>query len=408
MVTFHSDTAPAALDPSLTPAHRLKLGLIINPWAGIGGPAGLKGSDDRELVEQALQQGAERRAAGRAQRCLQQLQRAASETLTILTGSGDMGEDEVRAAGFVPQVLFCVDGPGCAEDTRQAAQALLQAGVDLLLFVGGDGTARDVYAAVGEQLPVLGIPSGVKMHSGVFAISPEGAAEVVLAMMSGELVDLRLQEVRDIDETAFREGVVKSRFFGEMLVPEAGHFVQSTKDGGREVEELVLDDIVDDLQERLEPDTWYLVGAGTTPRALMDALNLPNTLLGVDIVCNEQVLAADVSGPQLEQRLQNFDGRVVIILSVTGGQGSLIGRGNQQLTPAVLRRAGRDNVWVLATKSKIKALNGRPLLMDSNDVQLDKEWSGYIPVITGYHDQILYPLGTHFEERIASEDNTSE
>lgn len=408
MVTFHSDTAPAALDPSNPQVHPLKLGLIINPWAGIGGPAGLKGSDDRELVEQALQQGAERRAAGRAQRCLQQLQRAAPETLTILTGSGDMGEDEVRGAGFVPQVIFHASGPGCAEDTRQAAQALQQAGVDLLLFVGGDGTARDVYAAVGEQLPVLGIPSGVKMHSGVFAISPEGAAEVVLAMMSGELVDLRLQEVRDIDETAFREGVVKSRFFGEMLVPEAGHFVQSTKDGGREVEELVLDDIVDDLQERLEPDTWYLVGAGTTPRALMDALNLPNTLLGVDIVCNEQVLAADVSGPQLEQRLQNFDGRVVIILSVTGGQGSLIGRGNQQLTPAVLRRAGRDNVWVLATKSKIKALNGRPLLMDSNDVQLDKEWSGYIPVITGYHDQILYPLGTHFEERIASEDKTSE
>lgn len=405
MVTFQSaDIAAAAPESSATRVHPLKLGLIINPWAGIGGPAGLKGSDDRELVEQALRNGAERRATGRALRCLQQLHRARREALTILTCSGDMGEHEARAAGFSPQVVFHAPGAGDAEDTRRAARKLQQEGVDLLLFVGGDGTARDVYAAVGEQLPVLGIPSGVKMHSGVFAISPEGAAEVVLSMMVGNLVDLRLQEVRDIDETAFRAGVVKSRFFGQMQVPEAGHFVQSTKDGGREVEELVLDDIAADLQERLEPDTWYLVGAGTTPRALMHALNLPNTLLGVDVVCNGQLIAADASGPELEQLLQGFAGPVVIILSVTGGQGSLIGRGNQQLTPAVLRRAGRDNVWVLATKSKIRALAGRPLLMDSNDVTLDREWRGYIPVITGYHDQILYPLGTHFEERFMAEE----
>lgn len=406
MVTFQSVTAPAAHESSLTQLHPLKLGLIINPWAGIGGPAGLKGSDDRQRVEEALLHGAERRAAGRAQRCLQQLHRATA--LTLFTCGGDMGEDEVRAAGFVPRVVFHAAEPSHADDTRRAALALQQAGVDLLLFVGGDGTARDVCVAVGEQLPVLGIPSGVKMHSGVFAISPEGAAEVVLSMMTGELVDLRLQEVRDIDESAFRDGVVKSRFFGEMQVPEAGHFVQNTKDGGREVEELVLDDITADLQERLEPDVWYLVGAGTTPRALMDALKLPNTLLGVDVVCNGQLLAADVSGHVLERLLQSFDGRVVIILSITGGQGSLIGRGNQQLTPTVLRRAGRDNVWVLATKSKIKALAGRPLLMDSNDVALDREWSGYIPVTTGYRDQILYPLGTHFDENFTAEDKTSE
>ncbi|WP_439133693.1 ATP-NAD kinase family protein [Pseudomaricurvus sp.] len=377
----------------------LTLGLIINPWAGIGGPAGLKGSDDRSLVAQALAEGAERRAAGRAQRCLKQLQQAQGELLTVLTCSGQMGEAEARAAGFCPTVVFtCEDQVSQADDTQQAARLLMQEGVDLLLFVGGDGTARDVCAAVGEQLPVLGIPSGVKMHSGVFAISPEGAAEVVLSMMSGELVDLRLQEVRDIDEAAFREGVVKSRFYGEVQVPECGHFVQSTKDGGREVEELVLDDIAADLRERLEPDVYYLIGAGTTPRALMDELQLPNTLLGIDVICNEEIVAADLSGQQLEGLLQGFDGKVVIILSITGGQGSLIGRGNQQLTPEVLKRVGRDNVWVLATKSKIKTLAGRPLLMDSNDPDLDAAWSGYIPVITGYRDQILYPLGTHFDQ----------
>lgn len=377
----------------------LTLGLIVNPWAGIGGPAGLKGSDDRALVEQALAGGAERRAAGRAQRCLKQLHLTRGDMLTVLTCGGVMGEDEVRAAGFDPQVVFtCNETDSLASDTQQAARLLMEAGVDLLLFVGGDGTARDICAAVGENLPVLGIPSGVKMHSGVFAISPEGAAEVVLSMMSGDLVDLRLQEVRDIDESAFREGVVKSRFYGEMQVPECGHFVQSTKDGGREVEELVLDDIAADLRERLESDVYYLVGAGTTPRALMEELQLPNTLLGIDVICNEELVTADLSGPQLEALLEGFEGKVVIILSITGGQGSLIGRGNQQLTPNVLKRVGRENVWVLATKSKIKALEGRPLLMDSNDLQLDEDWRGYIPVITGYHDQILYPLGTHFED----------
>ncbi|MBU3070809.1 ATP-NAD kinase family protein [Aestuariicella sp. G3-2] len=377
----------------------LTLGLIVNPWSGIGGPAGLKGSDDRALVEQALAGGAERRASGRAQRCLKQLHLTGGDMLTVLTCGGSMGEDEVRAAGFDPQVVFsCSETDSLATDTQHAARLLMEAGVDLLLFVGGDGTARDICAAVGENLPVLGIPSGVKMHSGVFAISPEGAAEVVLSMMSGDLVDLRLQEVRDIDESAFRQGVVKSRFYGEMQVPECGHFVQSTKDGGREVEELVLDDIAADLRERLEPDVYYLVGAGTTPRALMDELQLPNTLLGIDVICNEALVAADLSGQQLEALLQDFEGQVVIILSITGGQGSLIGRGNQQLTPNVLMRAGRENVWVLATKSKIKALSGRPLLMDSNDLELDKAWRGYIPVITGYHDQILYPLGTHFED----------
>lgn len=386
----------------------LTLGLIVNPWAGIGGPVGLKGSDNRELVAEALGNGAERRAAGRAQRCLKQLHQVQGEKLTVLTCSGQMGEREARAAGFNPQVHFsCDDAASQAADTQQAARALMKAGVDLLLFVGGDGTARDVCAAVGENLPVLGIPSGVKMHSGVFAISPEGAAQVVLSMMSGELVDLRLQQVRDIDEAALRQGVVNSRFYGEMQVPECGHFVQTTKDGGREVEELVLDDIAADLRERLEPDAYYLVGAGTTPRALMDELKLPNTLLGVDVVCNEEVVAADVSGQQLEALLQNFEGKVVIILSITGGQGSLIGRGNQQLTPQVLKRAGRDNVWVLATKSKIRALGGRPLLMDSNDMALDADWKGYIPVITGYHDQILYPLGTHFEPLDSAEERPS-
>ena len=374
-------------------SNRLRLGLVVNPMAGIGGPAGLKGSDDRALVDEALEQGAEKRAAARVVRCLERLMELSPNAVHLVTADGVMGQEYAEAASIPAQVVY---GPGestSAEDTRNAVTALIGAGIDLLLFVGGDGTARDVCAVIEDRVPVLGIPSGVKMHSGVFAISPEAAAEVVNAAVHGNLVDLRLQEVRDIDETAFREGVVKSRYFGEMKVPEFGHFVQGTKNGGREVEELVLDDIAADLRERMEPDTLYLIGAGTTPKALMDELGLHNSLLGVDVVLDEQLVAKDQSAAELEALVVGHSGPVVVILSITGGQGSLIGRGNQQLSPAVLRRVGRDNVWVLATKTKIRELEGRPLLMDSNDVQLDREWSGYIEVTTGYHDRILYPLG---------------
>ena len=374
-------------------SNRLRLGLVVNPMAGIGGPAGLKGSDDRALVDEALEQGAEKRAAARVVRCLERLMELSPNAVHLVTADGVMGQEYAEAASIPAQVVY---GPGestSAEDTRNAVTALIGAGIDLLLFVGGDGTARDVCAVIEDRVPVLGIPSGVKMHSGVYAISPEAAAEVVNAAVHGNLVDLRLQEVRDIDETAFREGVVKSRYFGEMKVPEFGHFVQGTKNGGREVEELVLDDIAADLRERMEPDTLYLIGAGTTPKALMDELGLHNSLLGVDVVLDEQLVAKDQSAAELEALVVGHSGPVVVILSITGGQGSLIGRGNQQLSPAVLRRVGRDNVWVLATKTKIRELEGRPLLMDSNDVQLDREWSGYIEVTTGYHDRILYPLG---------------
>ena len=371
----------------------LRLGLVINPFAGVGGPTGLKGSDGAEIVAEALAKGGELRASQRASRCLQQLKPCA-DRIRLKVYGGNMGQALAEFEGWCfEQVGQPHSEQTTAADTQAAVAALQASGIDLLLFVGGDGTARDVCTAISPEQPVLGIPSGVKMHSGVFAISPEGAARVVEKMLNSELVDLREQEVRDIDEQAYRQGVVKSRYYGAMWVPEDGQFVQQCKEGGREVEELVLVDIAAELRERLEDDVWYLVGAGTTPAVLMEELGLPNSLLGVDLVCNEQLLAADLSAAELEARLAEYQGEVVAILSITGGQGSLIGRGNQQLTPAILRRIGRDHLWVLASKSKIQALAGRPLLMDSHDPELDQQWVGYIPVITGYRDTILYPLG---------------
>ena len=377
-----------------------KLGLIINPWAGVGGPAGLKGSDGAETVERALAAGIKPQSHKRVAIALDAL-RPFSEALQIVTFAGDMGEDLATALGFAVHVVGEAAGDrSTPEDSERAATAIRAAGADLIVFAGGDGTARNMVNALGDGFPVLGIPAGVKMHSACFAISPRAAGEVLRRLMSGELVDLHQHEVRDIDEKSFREGRVSTRYYGELLVPEEGHFLQAVKNAGREVEELAVADIAAQLVEEideLDPETLYIFGPGSTTLAVLNELGGEGTLLGVDLWQNGAVLAADVNAPQINAaitRHRRDDGArpVKIILTAIGGQGHLIGRGNQQLNPAVLKAVGRDNLLVIATKTKITELGGRPLLIDSGDPELDEAWSGFVRVVTGYRDEILYPL----------------
>lgn len=372
---------------------RFKLGLIINPLAGIGGPLALKGSDGSAIVQRALADGAEPRAPARAMQALQPLLAVAGE-LQIYGFNGPMAGEVVQklALPFV-SVGPAPNEPTSAVDTLAAAQCLQAEGVDLLLFVGGDGTARDIAAAVGNNFPVLGVPAGVKMHSGVYAVSPVSAGEIVLALINKQLIDIGLSEVRDIDEEAFREGKLRSRFYAELLVPRTGGFLQHVKAAGREVEELVLDDIAAHLLEEQDEDCLYLVGPGSTTACFMKAQGLDNTLLGVDVVRAGERLLADASENDLLACLASHQGPVAMIITAIGGQGHILGRGNQQFSPRVLRRVGLDNIIVVATKTKITELGGRPLLVDSNDPELDRALQGYRQVITGYHDVIMYPVG---------------
>ncbi len=366
-----------------------KLGLIVNPIAGLGGPAGLKGSDELSLEQKAQPH----RAPNRAQRALEQL--SPEDPIEIFCYPGEMGELEARAAGFNPTVMPADFKPDHtrAADTVQAAKQMLAAGVDLILFAGGDGTARNIFDTIGCGPAVLGIPAGVKMHSGVYAISPESAGEVLKLLVRHDLVSIAACEVRDIDEAAFRENIVKARYYGELMVPEAGHYVQAVKNGGREVEALVLDDIAAEVIENMEAETMYVVAPGSTTAAVMAHLNLPNTLLGVDVVQDQALVASDVNAAELEALLSKHEGRVVIVLTAIGGQGHILGRGNQQISPAVIRRVGRENLCVIASKTKIAELEGRPLLVDTNDCELDQMLSGFVSVITGYRDAIMYPIG---------------
>lgn len=375
-----------------------RLGLIVNPMAGIGGSVALKGSDGAEIVAEARHRGAQLRAPDRAARALKTLSAGIESTdVALITSPGPMGEDIARQCGFAPEVIGEIDPQlTTPEDTESAARAMADRGLDMILFVGGDGTARNICNAVPPGQPVLGIPSGVKMHSGVYAITPEMAGELVCKLVRGDLIDIRPQEVRDIDEEAFRQGKVKARYYGELLVPEEGQFMQHVKSGGREVEFLVLEDIAATVIEEMEADYLYIIGPGSTTRGLMEELGLENTLLGVDLVKNHELLASDVTAIEIGQAIAEVmakaNGMAKVVITPIGGQGHLLGRGNQQLTPEVIRRVGRDNLIVIATKTKITELNGRPLLVDSNDPVLDRELSGYIPVITGYRDKIFYRI----------------
>lgn len=369
-----------------------KLGVIVNPVAGMGGRVGLKGSDGEDILKQARALGAKPEAPNRAVEALKVISRL-NGSIEVITYPMEMGEDECRNAGFSPTVIGEIaSGATTPDDTQRAARLMAEAGVDLLLFAGGDGTARNIYNAVGEKVPVLGIPAGVKIHSAVYAVTPRSAGEVAAMFLERTKMNIRVSEVMDIDEQAFREGVVTAKLYGYMRTPEEPRFVQSVKAGGAKAEKEVLAAIAEDIIDAMDDaDCYFIIGPGTTTRSIMDYLGLKNTLLGVDVIKNRQVVANDVHERQLWDLINGR--RVKAVLTVIGGQGHLFGRGNQQLSPRIIRQVGRENILVIATKEKLISLNGKPLLVDTGDEELNEQLSGFIRVTTGYQDYTMCRIG---------------
>lgn len=368
-----------------------KLGLVINPFAGIGGRVGLKGSDGEQVKEKALSLGGLKLAGEKTKNCLNQFAEHFSN-IEVYTVSSEMGADVCTEVGLEFQVIYQAIEPSSESDTKNAVKILQQQNLDLLLFVGGDGTARNVFEVYDEHQAVLGIPAGVKIHSGVYAISAEAAGLLVRDLIEGKMLSLIEADVVDIDEQAFREGKVKARKYGYLQIPSSLQYVQSVKNGNQEVEELVLDDIAAEVVESMQDDTYYVIGSGTTCAAIMQQLGLENTLLGSDIIYQESLVQSDAVEKDLLELL-NRDVKVIFIITIIGGQGHILGRGNHQISPEVIKRAGWKSFQLIATKSKLNDLDGRPLLVDTGDVELDHQLFGSKKVITGYRDFVLYPIG---------------
>lgn len=379
---------------------QFKLGLIVNPVAGLGGSVALKGSDGEDTAAKAIALGAEPKSNSRTKAALEVLVPYQSN-ITIYTVNDEMGEHTAKSLGFNTQVVYQSSSPTTSDDTEAAARLLQQQGVDLILFAGGDGTARNICHAVEDSIPVLGIPAGCKIHSGVYAITPKAAGRVVEMLVKGELVTLSDADVMDIDEVAFRQGTVKAKRYGEMQVPSEVRYVQAVKNGGKETDELVLADIAAYVVSEMDADTLYVMGSGSTVGAVMEEMGLENTLLGVDLVEDQALVGQDLTAQQLLELTTGRETKLVITL--IGGQGHIFGRGNQQLSPALIKAIGRDNIIVVATKTKLQALNGRPLICDTGDSELDDELSGYIRVTSGFNDHIMYAVGhqdgLHLEEK---------
>lgn len=366
-----------------------KLGLIVNPIAGMGGRVGLKGSDGQEILARAKKLGARPESPKRTVLALGRLV-PVKKDFELMTCPHDMGENEALECNLSPIVLGGIKkGPTSGRDTRNAAREMLRLGVDLLLFAGGDGTARDIYSVIRDRLPALGIPSGVKIHSAVYAMSPGKAGELAALYLRGTSSEVRLTEaeVMDIDEQSFRENRLSARLFGYLKVPYLKRMLQGPKAGGCAGEQEALNAIAADVINNMEADCLYIVGTGTTTRAVMEQLGLGKTLLGVDAVCNRELVGSDLNEAQLLQMLEGKKAKIVV--GVIGNQGYIFGRGNQQISAKVINRVGKDNIIILATIEKITTLKGAPLFVDTGDEKLDRDLNGYVQVINGLGERLM-------------------
>ncbi len=368
-----------------------RIGLVVNPVAGLGGALGLKGTDGPEILAAARARGAVPAAGKRAGEALAILAAGLGPPPRIVTAAGAMGADIAAACGLPAEIVAAAAGAGETgpEDTRNAAAAIAAAGVDLLLFAGGDGTARDLYAALGETVPVVGIPAGVKMHSGVFATNPRAAGELVLQHLRRGL-PVRPVEVMDIDEAAWRAGAVNAQLYGFMAAPYDRALSQGVKAGRVNGDLAAVDAVAAEVVDALAPGRLYILGPGTTTRAIARRLGQEKTLLGVDLLRDGRIIARDLDAAGL---LAATEGQAAsIVVTPIGGQGHILGRGNQQIAPALLRRLGREALIIVATPGKLASLQGRPLRVDTGDAALDAALAGHYRVVTGYRLSAICPV----------------
>ena len=359
------------------------VGLIVNPVAGMGGSVGLKGTDGG-MYRKALELGARPVTPERTRDLLLNIRN--KDRIQMFVGPDKMGEEHVKTLDIPYTVIGSLSKETSAEDTKRISDEMINRGAELLIFVGGDGTARDVYDSIGLKIPVVAVPSGVKVFSAVFSVSARAAAEMVDAFI--ESTDVAEEEVLDIDEDAYREGRLASRLYGYLLVPNVRKLLQ----GGKEASSSAVSSIENQREsaayivEGMDQGTLYILGPGTTLKAIADEIGVQKTLLGIDAIFNGNLVGMDLNEKGILELLEQYEKRKIVITPL-GGNGFIFGRGSKQFTPEVIKQVGKDNIIVAGTKDKLGKLEC--LRVDTGDFELDKLLSGYIEVTIGYKEVMM-------------------
>jgi predicted polyphosphate/ATP-dependent NAD kinase len=364
-----------------------RIGLIINPIAGMGGSVGLKGTDG-DIYQKALKMGAKPVTPLRILEVLSQIK--LKEKIFMLVAPGKMGEDVIKGMGIEYEIVGNIGEITSAEDTKRLAKQMLQEDIDLLIFCGGDGTARDIYDAIGLEKPVVAVPGGVKMYSSVFCFNPRAAAQIIDGFLE-DFIQTEEREILDIDEELFRKDMLRSTLYGYLKVINFRNLIQAGKNGsrlGKTIEENkkeIAQFVIEDMKE----GKLYLLGPGTTVKAITDKLKLPKTLLGVDAIHNNKNIEKDLNEKGILELLEKY-GESEIIVSPIGGQGFIFGRGNKQFTPEVIKKVGKKNIIIISTEDKMRNL--RSLRVDTGDSEFDAELKGLVKVIIGYKEQLVIEI----------------
>lgn len=351
------------------------IGFIVNPVAGMGGRVGLKGTDG--MLDEAIKRGAKPVSPHIARKFLKSLG-CEPEFLTV---SGIMGEDFLRDFDLPYEVVYSTGERTNSEDTKRAS-AIMMEKAELIVFIGGDGTARDVASVVGDRVPVIGIPSGVKMYSSCFAITPEKGAELLCEFLKGDC-GIKEAEVLDIDEDAYRNGKLSISLYGHVKIPYIPEMVQGSKREYFGDEESSKEEIAEYIVESMEPETLYILGAGSTTAKIAEKMGAEKTILGIDAYYNGEIVGKDLNEMEILNLLDRYP-RAKIVLSPIGAQGFILGRGNQQISPEVIRKVGMENIIVIATPQKLRETP--ELHVYTGDEEIDSRFRGrgHIRVLSGY------------------------
>lgn len=358
-----------------------KIGLIVNPIAGMGGKVGLKGTDGEKILEKAYEKGAKKESPEKVKLALKYL-KDIEDKITIITYPNEMGESECLNVGLSPIVIGKINDSTTWKDTEKAAKDIVEEDVELIIFAGGDGTARNIFNVVKDKVPVIGIPTGVKIHSAVFANNSENAGKLAADIINDMPIIIKEREVMDVDENDLRHDRISAKLYGYMKVPYKEQYIQNMKSSSNNNDENIIKGIAKYITDNMEKDCYYIIGAGTTTREIMTTLNTNFTLLGPDVIFNKTLFLKDANEKELIKITKQ--NKTKIIITPIGGQGFIFGRGNQQISPEVIRNVGKENIIIISSPDKLLSIMGKPLLVDTGDIQTDEYLKGTYKIVVGY------------------------